>query len=365
MKRPFNNKNSVSRFLILLCAAMSLALTVPSASRAEVIPQTTGVFAVNPVSSTGVISSSILTDKYVRGIFVALYWKNLETKEGVYTWTEIDKILTQAAANGKVVTLGVMAGVNTPSWVYTDGAQSFKFLWDKPTKSPAICSVQSFPVPWDPVFLAKWQAFIEALGARYSSNSTLVSVMIYGLNFHSIETTLPASNGQLISGNGKSCTGYNYPLLWQQAGYTRTRVEDAVFAMQSYFQTAFPNTQLMAGLNPGGFPPIDQNGALIPHMTVDPQAPSDLMASGAISLGPQFSAADGGLSANGWSWPLLTKYASTVNTGYQTTVALGASLPTAINVAVTAGSRWLQLYPSDITLLANQSAIIGASTALH
>ena len=54
-------------------------------------------------------------------------------------------------------------------------------------------------------------------------------------------------------------------------------------------------------------------------------------------------------------------YASTVATGYQTTQPLGSSLPTAIDAAVAASARWLQLYPTEILLAANLAAIINAS----
>jgi hypothetical protein len=364
-KRVFNRYSKSLKAFILLCLGTSLFLATPSSSHAQVIPQTTGVFAVNPVSSSGVVQSSILTDKYVKGIFVSFDWNNLETKENVYTWTAIDSVLKQAAARGKVVTMAVMAGYETPTWVYADGAQTFKFLWDRPTTSPAVCSVQSLPVPWDPVFTAKWQTFVGALGARYGGNPTLVSVTMYGINFRSVETSLPETNAELINYKGKSCTGYNYPVLWQRAGYTRTRIENALFGMQSYYQRAFPHTQLMAGLNPIGFPPIDQNGNLIPNQPADFQVPADLMASGAVALGPQFSGADGGLSATAAAWPLLTEYASTVNTGYQMAAPLGTSLPAAINTGIDAGVRWLQVYPGDITLSANQSAIISASETLR
>jgi hypothetical protein len=145
--------------------------------------------------------------------------------------------------------------------------------------------------------------------------------------------------------------------LWQAAGYTRTKVEDALFAMEGYYQSAFPNTQLVAGLNPGGFPPIDENGNLLPRQAVDFQVPKDLMSIGASTLGERFAAGNGALSTNGLTWPLLTEYATTVDTGYQTLTPLGARLPKAIKAARSVGSRWLQLYPNDILLRANQSAL--------
>ena len=99
--RVFNWCSKSLRVFTLLCLGTSLSLATPSPSRAQVIPQTTGVFAVNPLSSSGVVISSILTDKYVKGIFVSFDWNNLETKENVYTWTAIDSVLKQAAASGK------------------------------------------------------------------------------------------------------------------------------------------------------------------------------------------------------------------------------------------------------------------------
>lgn len=367
-KRLFNKKIKVIRGLAMLGAALLLPLLRPSSSRAQIIPQTTGIFAINATGNfRSKTNASMLTDPSVKGIFVSMTWDVLEATEGSYYWSSLDSMLSQAGAAGKQVTLGIMAGYETPSWVYADGAQSFKFLWDKSAgaSGAATCSVQSIPIPWDPVFLAKWQTFIQALGARYGSNPTLVSVMLYGVNFESVETSLPVSNGEKIEGEGKSCTGYNYPALWQAAGYTRTKVEDALATLQSYYQAAFPNTQLLAGLNPDGFPPIDQDGNLIANHTADSEVPSDLMANGAAALGSQFSAGDGGLGASGSTWSTLTDYASTLDTGYQTTTALGSALPTAMDKAIAAGSQWLQLYSSDITLPSNQSALASAAQQLH
>jgi hypothetical protein len=369
MAKPFfSRKINVVNRLAMLGVALSLLLLMPSLSSAQIIPQTTGLFVINATGNfRSKTNASMLTNPSVRGIFVSMDWNVLEAIEGSYYWSSLDSMLSEAGAAGKQVTLGVMAGYATPPWVYADGAQPFKFLWDKTAgaSGAGTCSVQSLPIPWDPVFLAKWQTFIQALGARYGSNRTLVSVMLYGVNFESVETSLPISNGKKIEGEGKSCTGYNYPALWQAAGYTRTKVEDALATLQSDYQAAFPNTQLLAGLNPAGFPPIDQDGNLIAKETADADVPSELMASGAATLGSQFSAGDGGLSATGATWSTLTDYASTFDTGYQTTTALGSALPDAMDKAIAAGAQWLQLYSSDVTLSSNQSALASAAEQLH
>jgi hypothetical protein len=358
------SKSSVQTMRLALLA-LGLVTMTPVRALPQTIPQTRGIFAVNPiVSASHTIAPAILTNLYVIGGFVTADWNLIEATEGNFNWRYFDTIISQAAANGMVVTLGVTAGNTTPPWVYADGAQAFNFLWDRATPSPPICSLQSIPIPWDPVFLAKWQTFVQAMGAHYAANPTVVAVMMYGLNFHSIETSLPVTNGQVISSGSTSCTGYNYPALWQAAGYTRTAVENGLIAMQTDFQMAFPNTQLQVGLNPSGFPPIDQNGAIIPARKADIQVVSDLLTMGARSLGQQFAAGNGGLGPTGTTWPLLTSYSATIDTGYQTTTPLGLSLPTAVNAALAAGAHWLQLYPTDISLPANLSAIAAASEAM-
>jgi hypothetical protein len=351
--------------LLALCAGLSFVFAMPRPGWSQTITPTTGVFAINPVARSGAVAPVILRDKYVKGIFLSLDWNKLEAKEGVFTWNVIDRVLQQASKNGKVVTLGVRAGYTTPAWVYADGAQTFQFVWDQPSTSPAPCTVESIPVPWDPVFLSKWQSFVSAMGARYRSNPALVSVLLYGLNYQSVETSLPSSIGEKIKNRHKACTGYNYPSLWQKAGYTRTRIEQTLATMEGYFEQAFPHTQLMAPLNPNGFPPIDDSGKLIPNQTGDMQINQDLLSAGAVTLGRQFAAADGGLNATSAPWPLLVKYASTIDTGYQMSMPLGKNLPAALTSGIDAGARWLQIYPTDLTLKANQSAIIAASAALH
>ena len=156
--------------------------------------------------------------------------------------------------------------------------------------------------------------------------------MLYGVDFRSVETSLPVSIKQRIPGSRgtRACKGYDYPSLWQSAGYTRTKVENALFAMEGCYQSAFPNTQLLP-TRPRGFPPIDENGNLLRRQAVDFQVPKDLMSDGASTLGEQFAAGNGALGTNGLTWPLLTEFAAAVDTGYQTLSTLGARSPKAMH----------------------------------
>ncbi len=84
-------------------------------------------------------------------------------------------------------------------WVYADGAQIFNFIWDQTSWGPSLCSTAAIPVPWDPVFLAKWRTLIQAFGTHYNSNPTVVGVKITGVNAESEETNLPLFVNKPIS----------------------------------------------------------------------------------------------------------------------------------------------------------------------
>lgn len=102
----------------------------------------------------------------------------------VYDWTSIDTTFGLASQYNKTIGISVAAGVNTPPWVYDAGATKYA-LHDS--------SGLSMPPPWDTVFLAKWKAFIHAMGDRYDSNRKLGYVVISGLG-QNVETYLSQSS---------------------------------------------------------------------------------------------------------------------------------------------------------------------------
>ncbi len=124
---------------VFLSLILALAFRLQAAFALS-FPQVTvhGIFAINAVhlqTAKGVssyqIDSSILTDSLVDGISSRVFWSDVEPTEGNFVWATLDSLVTQAAAAGKVVTLRVMPGYSTPSWVYADGAQIFNFIWDQ------------------------------------------------------------------------------------------------------------------------------------------------------------------------------------------------------------------------------------------
>ena len=314
------------------------------------------------------INSSVLTNRNVDGVALKVAWNATETSDGVYAWGPLDSMIAQAAAAGKTVTLNVVAGYLTPSWLFAEGAQGFNYVWAW-NWGPSVCSIVTIPVPWDPTFLQKWGSFVQAFGARYANNPTVTGVKISGLNSYDEETSLPYSVNAPISYNGTNCASYNDVANWQAIGYTRTLLESSWNQIAADFKSAFPSKTLVATLDMGGFPPIDNNGVIYtpgprsnpPNQ--DSTAPLDIMAQGYAAYGTQFAVQNDGLLS--WSiWSAEVGYANEVTTGYQTVSAMGSTLPSAMNLATGGHAEYLELYLSDLNNSSLQTAIGQTRTQL-
>lgn len=341
--------------LMIAFGAVTLMPGVQLAS-AQAVKSASGIYAVNAVSTKNVLDPLVASNPNVDGILLRPAWNGIETTEGVFNWRWLDGMIGLAAAAGKKVSIGIGAGMQTPTWVYTDGAQTFKFIWNQTGWGPPLCSVATIPVPWDPVYLAKWTALINAFGARYSSNPTVASIKLTGVNSATMETSLPLSNNWPITNGTTSCQSYNDPANWQAAGYTRVKVENAWTQIEQAFQAAFPNSPLEA-MMVSGFPPIDDNGQLIPKQWRDTQLPTDLANIGLAASLAQFALQNNGLS-NTFIWAPEATYASQVSTGYQMIGVLGSNLQAAINLALSAKADYLEIYAPDID---NQPGVIATT----
>lgn len=183
------------------------------------------------------------TNPLVQGVALRTTWARLEPTEGSYYWTFLDQGMALAKTYGKKISILVTAGVTTPQWVFDAGAKSFIVTqganvtvtdavttagsatvtsatanWTDDMLNYGITggsipagaqivavnspnSVDVYPstgitsatgvtttttamspegLPWDPVFQAKFNAFVQAFGARYDSNPNLVYVVMGG-----------------------------------------------------------------------------------------------------------------------------------------------------------------------------------------
>jgi PKD repeat protein len=327
-----------------------------TASVQAIYTPTTGIYALgNP---NGTISKQILSNANVDGIAVRATWDFLESSEGVYNWSYLDNQIAAAANAGKKISLSIAAGVNTPSWVYSAGAQSFTF------KTSASSPTQKIPLPWDPVFLTKWESFIVALGQRYGSNPTISHLAITGINSITAETFLPHAAADLVP--------------WQAAGYTRAKVEAAWQSIADTWSQAFAGKQLVMEMVPSGFPTIDANGNIFSNpQGGDNQIITDLINLGISRYGSQFVVQNNGLKDT-WIAGTVTGLANQVTTGFQMfwfvtgdskylmndgkTIDAVSGLQQAMNQAINGGARYLEIYQQDI-VNANMQGVLATAHA--
>jgi hypothetical protein len=118
------------------------------------------------------------TNPYVQGVLLRTHWNKIQPREEAIDWSFFDQGVALSAKYNKKLGLLITAGVTTPEWIYTAGARRFTLKKLGGPKSFPL--QQSLPLPWDPVFQAKWSNVIRAFGARYDNNPQVAYVVMGG-----------------------------------------------------------------------------------------------------------------------------------------------------------------------------------------
>ena len=167
-----------------LLTALGLTISFLASSAHAAKPYPFGIirlFSTN-VSQPG--NNPAWTNPNIDGMRLRPSWQDVQgTSSTAYDWASIDSVFALAHQHNKTIGISVAAGVSTPPWVYEAGASKY-VLHDG--LGPFM------PTPWDPVFLAKWKVFIQAMGHRYDANPKLGYVVISGLG-QNVETYLSKS----------------------------------------------------------------------------------------------------------------------------------------------------------------------------
>jgi hypothetical protein len=263
-----------------------------------------------------------------------------------------DQPIAQAAAAGKSVSLSVTTGIQTPTWVYNDGAHSFHYV-------DSFGAAQETPIPWDSVFLAKWKGLVRAFGAHYQANATVAHVKLTGVNADTAETNLPHTAADLPTR--------------QRVGYTSTKMYNAWQGIADTFAHAFPNQQMAIMIIPSAFPDLDLHGNVVNG--AGDALMNQLINQGIARYGSQYIVQNNGLS-DFWVSPQVATAASQVDTAYQmlwfvtndSTYRMNQGSPvdpvtelqTAVDNGIAAGAHYLEIYKPDIVNPALQNVIASA-----
>lgn len=323
--------------------------------------------------------AAVAKNPYVDGLTLQFLWDAVEPQEGHFNWSMIDEQIGLASANHKMVSLAVTPGIFSPAWIYTAGAAQFTFTWDKPW-GPAPCSKVAIPIPWDAVYLSKWEAFVRSLGERYGANPTVSMVRIEGINAQTSELLLPHSGGQDNSPRLVRCPFSDDLRNWQTVGYTRSKVVSTWEAIASVYAQAFPNQNLVLEAGPWGMPPIDDAGNIMPGRATDTSVIPALISYGIGRFGNRFVVQNSGLNAI-WNWPAMNQIGLQTPTGFQMAWNVTNDtqcrmnhfqkpcdprqmLASAVNRGINAHASYLEIYIPDLLNPTLQGVIADAHSRL-
>jgi hypothetical protein len=133
-----------------------------------------GLFVLS--SARSAFDPGLLAPDYIAGVALQVGWRDVEAQEGRYEWSAIDNVVAAARRANKRVTIHLLP-LHPPQWIYAAGAQPFSFTLNFPG-SPFAGKEQTQVIPWDPVFLQKWEALLQRFGPRYRSEPALFAVSV-------------------------------------------------------------------------------------------------------------------------------------------------------------------------------------------
>lgn len=360
MKKHAGARSKHPIVISIICTTAAIALLFSSGAAWS--GRARGVFALG--TPGGVIPDQVLANPNVDGVALLFLWNKIEPREGQFQWESIDAQVARVKQSGKYYSLGVTPGINTPQWVYGDGAASFDFRWDKPW-GPPPCSMARFPIPWNEIYLKKWRAFVRALGDRYAHDPQLVLLKIQGVNAQTPEFLLPHDRpGSGNQGRLVNCTPDDEVAEWQRVGYRPAKVTQAWKISAVACGNAFPKQDLAIETGPWGMPPIDNSGDLISNRSADIELPISIVAAGKRVLDGRFVVQNDGLKAT-WGWPQLPQIAAPERVAFQMAWKVTADptcrmnnfvqpcdpvemLQESVDRGIAAGAAYLEIYQADL-----------------
>ena len=118
------------------------------------------VFALMDVGDPPATLDAFAAHPELDGLAFRTSWKILEPLPGAHDWSTLDAALQAVRARGKKLTLHVgVASRGLPGWLAPMGSATYTY------RAPGGELVTE-PVPWDPVFLSRYEALVAALAAH-------------------------------------------------------------------------------------------------------------------------------------------------------------------------------------------------------
>ena len=218
-----------------------------------------GIYVVTPLFPDRTLSEGVISQKLIDGVYVRIPWSALEPARGQIDKDLLNKILAPVKRAGLKISLGIRAGSETPSWVYSVGARNIEFSYADRAGTTGSCRIITLPVPWDGAFLDAYDEMMRRLSGILKENNYYESVKIVkltGINILTDELRLPS----ISKPRPDSCLS-PATSAWVKAGYTPNKIVQAWTHLALSVNSAFPDKVLSLNvIDTNDFPLVDEAG---------------------------------------------------------------------------------------------------------
>ena len=180
-------------------------------------PQTVTVYAFSGHANPAAVVASL--PAVIGGVSWIFGWNQIEAAPGVFNWSAVDAAIAASAGSGRKTMLRIDGGGTSPAWVPNQITFSFKPMGPQPYQTVTM------PKTWDATYLADFESFIRAYGARYNGDNRVTRVEMSGGGYQG-EMALPQWPG------------------WIAAGYTDAAMTGVWTRLIGTYRQAFPTRQL-------------------------------------------------------------------------------------------------------------------------
>ena len=154
----------------------------------------TGLWVTQKISEAAAnlsaFEATIRGNPHLSGVCLHAGWKEIENEAGKLDFSSIDKTIAVLRRIGMKYELSLKPGVDTPAYVFQQGAQSVQTSVTNPHRRNFGEAV-TVPVPWDPIYQQNFSRVIAQLGERYAADPLCIGVVLTCANFVGAEMHLP------------------------------------------------------------------------------------------------------------------------------------------------------------------------------
>jgi len=200
-----------------------------------------GLAVVLPPTEKGHAPGNLeaLNNPFVSGVSIQINWRDIEPVQGKPDWSTLDALFAAAISSQKWVQLDIYPGFFSPEWALA-GAKTDMFLVPY---GPHHDTLAKLPMPWDPVYLDRWFAFLKRLSERYGNSPVFRMIGAAGPTSVSDEMTLPSYSPSAVK-------------KWLSDGYTPAKFLGAWEKTFHVYADTFPNQ--CVSLAAPGLPILDR-----------------------------------------------------------------------------------------------------------